>query len=498
MRRSKFSLSHYRLFTSDMGELVPLTWFEALPGDTIQQATSMLIRVSPLMAPVMHPCMVRIHHWFVPNRLIWEDWEDFITGGDDGTFEAAPPQITFNSTLASGTLADYLGVPVGDYTSGPLAVSALPFRAFALIYNEHYRDQDLQTELPVSTASGADTTTNTDVKNVAWEKDYFTTARPWEQKGDDVLIPLTGDAPIRGLGSTTQAFAAGPVSAWESDGVEKQYNAYTYLSSGGIGVMEGTASASGVPKIFADLSAVTGVSVNDLREALAQQRFMEARAQFGSRYVEYLRYLGVRSSDARLQNPEYLGGGRQVIQFSEVLQTQRTDPDSTPLGHMGGHGIAALRSNRYRRFFEEHGIVMTLMSVVPKSIYMQALPRQWHRLNKEMYFQKELQFLGDQAIPNVEIQADHTNKTDTFGYQNRFDEYRQLPSSVAGEFNDVLDYWHLARKFETDVALNSSFITSVPTKRVLASTDSDALYCMANHSIQARRLLKRDPRPKTF
>lgn len=489
MKRSKFSLSHYRLFTSDMGELVPLTWFEALPGDTIQQATSMLIRVSPLLSPVMHPCMVRIHHWFVPNRLIWEDWEDFITGGDDGTFEAAPPQITFASALESGSLADYLGVPVADYSSGSLAVSALPFRAYALIYNEHYRDQDLQTELTVATASGADTTTNTDVKNVAWEKDYFTTARPWEQKGDDVIIPIGDRAPV-----ATDA-VGGAFSIYYNDPALKHYQE---LDSAAATLSVSSADSTEAQSLFADLSQATGISVNDLREALAMQRFMEARAQYGSRYVEYLRYLGVRSSDARLQNPEYLGGGRQVIQFSEVLQTQRTDTGETPLGHMGGHGIAALRSNRYRRFFEEHGIVMSLMSVVPKSIYMQALPRQWHRLNKEMYFQKELQFLGDQAIPNMEIQADHTNKLTTFGYNSRYDEYRSLPSSVAGEFNDILDYWHLARKFETDVALNSSFITSVPTKRILASTDTDALYCMANHSIQARRILKRDPSPRTF
>lgn len=501
MRRSKFSLSHYRLLTCDMGELIPLTWFEALPGDTVQQATSALVRVAPMLAPVMHPVMIRIHHWFVPNRLIWEDWEDFITGGDDGNFVAVPPFIDFQSDVETGSLADYLGVPVG--TSGN--INALPFRAFSLIFNEHYRDQDLVSERAVGLSSGQDSTTSVDMVNVAWEKDYFTTARPWEQKGEDVVIPIGSTAPVKGMGKHSQTFEHGAQTVYESDGSEVIYDPSSAIDgTSGTNVADAmyvreNPDQAGYPGIYADLSQATGITVNELREALAKQRYMEARAQYGSRYVEYLRYLGVRSSDARLQNPEYLGGGRQVIQFSEVLQT---GPDAGPgesyVGDLKGHGIAALRSNRYRRFFEEHGVVMSCMSVVPKSIYQTAMDRKWHRQVKEDYFQKELQFLGDQVIENKEIQSTHTDPDGTFGFQSRYNEYRTLPSKISGEFNDVLNYWHLAREFEGDVALNASFVTSVPSKRIYASTDTDSLYVMANHSIQARRLLKRDPRPRTF
>ena len=186
MRRNKFSLSNYKLLSCDLGELVPCGLQEVLPGDTIQCSSSALVRMSPLLAPVMHPLHVRIHHWYIPNRLIWEDWEDFITGGPDGLDASVYPTITFGSGVSTGDLADYLGVPI---TGGSIEVSALPFRAYALVFNEWYRDQDLVTALTVSTASGADSTTNTALQQVAWERDYFTTARPWEQKGPAISLP---------------------------------------------------------------------------------------------------------------------------------------------------------------------------------------------------------------------------------------------------------------------------------------------------------------------
>jgi len=195
MKRSKFSLSNYKLLSCDMGELVPIGLTEVLPGDSIQQATSALVRVTPQLAPVMHPVHVRVHHWFVPHRLTWESWEDFITGGPDGMDDSVFPTITMPASTgaAVGTLADYLGVtPLVP----SLAVSALPFRAYGLIWNEWYRDQDLQTALTVSLTDGNDTTTNTLLQNVAWEKDYFTSARPWLQKGPQVSVPIGTTAPI--------------------------------------------------------------------------------------------------------------------------------------------------------------------------------------------------------------------------------------------------------------------------------------------------------------
>lgn len=497
MKRNKFSLSHYKIATMDMGELIPLTWFETLPGDSIQQATACLVRCSPLLSPVMHPVRVRIHHWFVPYRLIWEDWEDFITGGDDGDNASTPPYISSGS-VSEGTLHDYLGVPPATYSPN-LEFSALPFRAYNLIYNEHYRDQDLVTELTIDLTDGADTTTDTDIQKVSWEKDYFTTARPWEQKGTGVTIPLVGDAPITGVGKLTQTWATGPRNVYETDGSgTTAYADYVNIDNTGNNIWsaEEDPNNAGYPNIRADLSAVSGVEINDLRLALAIQRYQEARAQYGSRYVEYLRYLGVRSSDARLQNPEYLGGGRQTIQFSEVLAT--ADSGSYDVGDMLGHGISAIRSNKYRRFIEEHGLIMTLMSVLPKSIYTQGLHRSFSRTVKEDYYQRELANIGEQEILNKEVYTEHTSPDDGFGYQARYDEFRSMPSSIAGEFRSTLDHWHYGRVFSSDPALNSTFVNAVPTKRVNASSETDCLYILANHSIQSRRMMAKVAKSRTF
>lgn len=495
MKRGKFSLSHYKLLSLNMGELVPVSLVEVLPGDTVQQATTALLRAAPLLAPVMHPCHARIHHWFVPHRLVWDDWEDFITGGPDGEDDSVFPTITMPGSggAALGSLADYLGIPTGINS---LEVSAIPFRGYALIWNEWYRDQDLQTELVIDTTSGPDTTTNTTLQNVAWEKDYFTSARPWESKGPDITIsigdqaPLVADPPTTVTQTANEAYrTTGAGTLPENLGAprilsgENQLRTTNNASADGAFVINGRVLDLG--DSYADLSAATPISINTLREAFALQRYQEARARFGSRYVEYLRYLGVRSSDARLQRPEYLGGGTQTIQFSEVLQTAE---GSDPVGQLRGHGIGSVRSNRYRRYFEEHGYVFTFVSVRPKTIYAQGLFRHWNRRTKEDFWQVELQHIGQQPILNKEVYAAHASPNNTFGFQDRYDEYRRTESSVSGEFRtSVLDYWHLARIFASSPALNATFVSSVPTKRVFAAQENDVLYAMVRHSIQARR-----------
>lgn len=485
MSRFKHNLSNYKLTSADMGKLIPIGCVEVLPGDTIQHSTSLLLRVSPLVTPVMHPVTVRIHHWFVPHRLSWTDWEAFITGGSDGNNASVFPTISFNNA-AVGSLADYFDVPTA--VASARAVSALPFRGYARIFNEWYRDEDLVTPLTIDTTDGVDTTTNTTLQSIAWEKDRFTSSRLTTQKGSAVTLPLGTSAPVLPETSTTTPTFVTGATIWNIEGAGGP--SQTIRSNQNIGA--GNANWQD-PGLYADLTNATAADINDIRWAFAIQRYKEARLRYGSRYTEYLRYLGVRSSDARLQRPEYLGGGKQTIQFSEVMQTgvSTSGTPGTGVGILKGHGLAALRSNRYRRFFEEHGYVISLLSVRPKSIYGNGLPKHLLRTTKEDFWQKELQHVGQAEVYNKEVYSGDSGPDDVFGYQDRYDEYRREESRVSGEFrSSTLNSWHLARLFAGDVALNSSFITCDPAEnRILQSTATDSLQIMAHHSMQARRLV---------
>lgn len=492
MKRSKFSLSNTQLFSCDMGELIPINCVEVLPGDTIQQASHLLVRAAPLTSPVMHQVKCTVSHWYVPNRLVWANFEKFITGGPDGLDATVHPTIDIagRAGVGVGTLSDYLGIPP-NIPAGQ-TVNALPFRAYALIFNEWFRDQDLVTPLVVSTGDGADTTTNIAIQNGAWEKDYFTSARPWEAKGPTITIPLGTTAPVLGINipntqnaanETVQTYgvtAAGDYAAgtprWAANPQAVNFRAQT----------TGAASTTNRPQIFADLSSASAVTINVLRQALALQRYQEARARYGSRYPEYLAYLGVNSSDARLQRPEYLGGGQETINFSEVLQT---GPGTDPVGSLKGHGISAMRSNRYRRFFEEHGFIISLLCVRPKAIYAQGLQRYWCKSTKETYWQKELEHIGQQIVQNREVYAAHASPGGTFGYQDRYDEYRRHWSNIGGEFRTTLNDWHFARIFGSSPALNSDFVKCVPVETPFAIPSEDVLQVMCRNNIQARRLV---------
>jgi len=490
MKRSKHSLSHYKLLTCDMGRLVPIACYEVLPGDTVQQASSLLIRVSPLVAPVMHPVSVRVHHWFVPHRLVWDGWEDFITGGPDGQGGDAGPYPTATSGptgLASGSVADYMGVP--PYMPD-LEGSLLPFRSYNMIYNEFYRDPDLNVEAGDDDRPGVP-------HPICWEKDYFTSARPWPQKGPDVFMPLGESAPVIGdpAGNQVPQFWLAPSQPTELSVASTSANV---VSGGGAPVADSPMSWRD-PKLVADLSQATSVNVNDVRLAFALQRYQEARSRYGSRYTEYLRYLGVRPSDARLQRPEYLGGGKQTIAFSEVLQTGPGSTEGSPtpggVGQMAGHGIAAMRSRRFRRFFEEHGFVISLLSVRPRTMYVNQFPRMFSRRTKEDYWQRELEQIGQQEVFCREVygQADGAGQygDKVFGYQDRYSEYKHIQSSIHGEFRDIMDYWHMGRKFSGTPTLNASFVTCDPTKRIHQEQNQHSLWVMCNHSIQARRMVSK-------
>jgi hypothetical protein len=485
-KRSKFDLSHYKQFTCNQGELVPISVQEVLPGDSFQMSTNALVRLSPLVAPVMHPVHASIQHYFVPYRLIMDDWESFITGGETGADATTFPTITLTPT--AGSLADYMGLPLGT----SIAVNALPFRAYALIYNEFYRDQDLQTALTIDTTDGADSTTNTTLQKANWTKDRFTSSRDSSQKGSEVTIPLGTYAPVYGhsmdfddVADTNNFFnvynsAGGALRSMKADG----NNLY------------GAASAQGDGELRADLTNASTASINDLREAFALQSFAEHRMLFGGRYSEYLKFLGIRYSDGRLDRPEFLGGGRQTVQFSEVLQTG-VDSTDGGLGTLGGHGITAMKSNRFRRFFEEHGLIVSLMCVKPKPMYHQGVQKMWSKTTKEDFFQYELEGIGQEEVLNKEVYVGHSSPTGTFGYQNRYDEYRYSVDTVAGDFRpgQSLEEWTMARDFSSDPALNSTFVTCSPTNRIYASTATDQLLIMAYNNVKARRMMRKQGLP---
>lgn len=471
MKRQKHNLSNYKLTTLNMGQLVPVQVQEVLPGDSMQLETSALVRCSPMLAPVMHPTTIRLHHWFVPNRVLWDGWEDFITGGPNNDNADTIPQITLTQEMIDTQLPDYMGIP----PTVDLKVNALPFRAYNLIYNEFYRDQDLQTTL--------NTPDQVELMNIAWGKDYFTTARPWSQKGLDLTLPMGTSAPViaddpdyQNMFLDINGLPAKMIKQTDQSLTGEALNAQSYYS----------------PNLVADLADATGVTAIQFREFFALQRYAEARSQYGSRYTEYLRYLGVTPSDARLQRPEYLGGGKSNLQFSEVLTTYDNESTSTPAGSMKGHGISALRSRKTRKYFEEHGTVITLMSVLPKSIYQDGVQKNWLKLDKEDYFQKELQSIGQQTVLQGEIDAsDPLTIEDTFGYTDRYNEYTWTPSQISGLFRTTLDFWHMGRKFETPPALNSDFIKCNPTKRIFAEQTQTPLWCMINNRVSARRMVKK-------
>lgn len=498
-KRSSFPLSHYRLFSAKMGYIYPIACYEVLPGDTFRQSTSLFLRVAPMVTPVMHPCHVKIHSWYVPYRLLWDDWENFRTGGPDGMDASEVPYITApEGGFKIGSLADYLGIPTG--VAG-LKVNAFAFRAYNYVANENYRDERVQDPVKWVKTGGADTETATDLLPSPWGRDYFTTASPTPQTGPEVTIPVNmGDA---GTPTLTGTVTGNGVPTFTANG-GVVVNSLTN-TNGNVTFRQGTGGSDPAlrwndPALKVNINYQPGeasigtVNIADWREAMALQRFEEARSLWGARYNEFLMDMGIRPSDARLQLPEYLGGARQTIQFSEVLQTAPGGDD--PVGTLRGHGIGAMRTNRFRRFFEEDGIVLTFAMVRPIGIYMQGLHKMWSRRTKEEFYNYQFEHLSQQPIYTRELYAGVSDQEKVFGYQNIYDDYRTIPSGVSGEMRDILNSWHMARDFAQEPVLNADFITSPPTNRIFAAQQNDTLYCMAHHAIHARRLLPRfgDPR----
>lgn len=481
MKRSTFDLSFINQTTLDMGLLIPVGAIDVLPGDTIRQKVDLLARVAPLAKPVMHPVDVLVHNWFVPNRLIWDDWEEFIVGNEAA---ATYPTIT-PATAGDATLYDYMGAePVGG-----VEYDALPIRAYNLIWNEFYRDQDLSAARVIDLTDGADTTTDTTLARIAWRKDYFTTARANPQQGAAVEVGFSaGRADVKGVGvgraSSPPAWTT--VNRFYETG-DTAFDANVEVAQGGdIGVKR--AGATDFPDVYADLSTATGgIDINELRNAISLQRIAEAREFFGSRYVDYLRWYGVNPRDGRLDRPEYLGGGKQTISFSEVLAT--AEGTTVNVGDLFGHGIAGLRQRPIRKFFEEHGWMITMLCVRPKGIYQNGIPRKFLRREPVDFWHRELELLPWQSISELEIFGAGTAST-VFGYTPRYDEYRETNSYVSGSFRGGTEEdWTLAREFASAPTLNESFVTCTPSDRIYLDTTMPEILATTRHSIIARRLV---------
>lgn len=499
---STFDLSHDVKLSLDMGKLVPVACMEVLPGDKWQIQSETLLRFAPMVAPLMHKVNVTTHWFFVPNRLVWPNWEKFITANNGKSEIPSPPYLTgeneeLSLDFAVGSLGDYLGLPVDTAIYPEDTVSAIPFAGYAMIYDEYYRDQNLQDPLmpKLFTEEGLvdgenkipseyeDVIRGADLPRRSWQHDYFTAALPFAQKGDAVEIPIaeTGTLPV--LRSATPI---APNTTWDAENdvsttvsVPNQPN--TEISDGGL---------------YVDAS-VDAATINDLRRAFRLQEWLEKMARGGSRYIEQiLVHFGVKSSDARLQRPEFLGGSKLPVIVSEVLSTAGTGEeatDSLPLGSMGGHGLSAGRGNNISYFAEEHGYIFGIMSVTPLTAYQQGLHRHWTRRTHLDYAWPSFAHIGEQEVLNKEIYLDHSDglNDETFGYVPRYSEYKYMASRVAGNFRDNLAFWHLGRIFENRPALNAEFIECKPRKDIFAVQDEDtqSLWSHVYHSIRVTRRL---------
>lgn len=516
-KKNSFDLSHEKKLSCNPGKLIPVLVQEILPGDSFRVKTEHLVRMAPMLAPVMHRFNFFTHYFFVPNRIIWNEWEKFITGGEDGLQEGTPPYFTY-ATLANinhdlvepGSLLDYLGVPTLNSEESPLteiAFSSLPFRAYQQIFNDYYRDENLQPieDYEFSKDGGAEISASiAALRNRSWEKDYFTSALPWAQKGAEVLLPLQGEAPVNykapvdvdnyqstvnpndGQKNTTGS----AVSTFVINGKSYLRNAANEI----ISIQPGDT-------LFADLTAATQTTINDFRTAFQLQRWLEKNARGGSRYTESnLIHFGVKSSDARLQRAEYLGGGKSPLVISEVLQTSQSD--LSPQGNMAGHGIGVGETHQFVKSFEEHGWVIGIMSIMPRTAYQQGLPRAYSRFDKFDYFWPTFENLGEQAILNQELYFQNLGGSTngrTFGYTPRYADYRFNFSSVHGEFKSSLAYWHAGRIFANAPDLNESFITCDEQEfaRIFNVEDPTVhkLYVMLYHNIQAIRPMSKFGEP---
>lgn len=545
IQRSVFDRSHDYKTTMDAGYLIPFFVDEVLPGDTFKLRVNAFVRMNTLIAPFMDNVFMDSFFFFVPTRLVWDNWQRFCgeqkKPGDSTDFLIPNLIHTSGSNniitkFTPGSIFDYMGLPTSTNSPDSITsfyVNALPFRAYNLIYNEWFRDENLIDSVAVPTGDGPDDVNIYKLLKRAKRHDYFTSALPWPQKGPSVEVGLTGNAPVRGFGADSNwIYGSGTLPSGFNGGIGSQYNgldesktlhvwgnnkAFTYANNGNtmlyngngsygnqpIGMQDSSAESSIHPatgifgnefsfngplkpsdadSVYADLSGVSAITINDLRQAFQIQKFYEKWARGGSRYTETLRVMfNVISPDARLQRPEYLGGTHSRVNVVPTAQTSSTDAVS-PQSNLSAFGVLGDSAHGFNKSFVEHGYVIGLCCLRADVTYQQGLNRMWSRRQLFDFYWPTLAHLGEQVVYNKEIYAQGTDDDNgVFGYQERYAEYRYKPSMITGKLRSTdpqsLDVWHLAQKFDALPKLNQDFIEeNPPINRVIAVQNEPQFY----------------------
>lgn len=465
--RSSFDCQSTHKTTFDAGYLVPVYVDEMLPGDTFRLNMTAFARLSTPIFPIMDNMHLDSFFFFVPNRLIWSNWQKFMgqqTNPGDSISYVVPQQVSPAGGYAVGSLQDYMGLPTVGQVSNTGTVSHCAFwpRAYNLIWNEWFRDENLQNSVTVDTGDGPDNVANYTLLRRGKRKDYFTSALPWPQKGQSVSLPLGNTAPIKADGEFklgSNLAGANPKAIYlnsSSDYVSVQgtYDGTSYYASG----------------IYADLSQATAATINQLRQSFQIQKLLERDARGGTRYTEIIRsHFGVISPDARLQRPEYIGGGSSNISINPIAQTSGTNASGTtaPLGTLAAMGTALAHNHGFTYSATEHGVIIGLVSVRADLTYQQGLARMWSRSTRYDFYFPAFATLGEQAVLNKEIYVrGDANDDGVFGYQERWAEYRYYPSRISGLFRSTaagtIDAWHLAQRFTSLPTLNNTFVQDTP------------------------------------